>query len=788
MNWLPSNVRDVPGSLQHGFVAVLSWPWRKKTIYCTIHHHIKVPIIIDCAPLQLICARCKQVPCIPKLTRCGKTVCRKCMGHNNQCPCCTNTSCVASHNSEYAQQINKLQAKCPTPQCQWHGSLEEVMGHLQQCPDATVTCPQCGTSILRKLQFKHEDCCPLQKRKCFYCREERCAKDIIVHEQTECPWRKVECSNRCGNLDILHDKLDIHEKELCPLRLVLCKVCNREYIAEDFEQHRCVPSSSSQPKPGTVQQQNNDQVPVAETEATASANCFLSADYPDIESGLPQSETTSRLPPENAFNVLVTIPIAEYTTQDNTKSKAEALQRLVVSCITLCLLSTIAYLRNQRITDVEFEHDMEIPSVLLWSIFTSVLVFLVILGGSNWYKDLFKNITAKECTVIVLAINFIHLIRFYPNSCLPMILGSLCGSTVEVFLFYKYVTKSSDQSSNTIWIMTKFVAIVLTPFIIIYYSSISNLRVAIMQLIYIIYIVILRKKQGLEKCWDNMTQENRTMGIYLVNSVVLFSITLYSATAISYELYMFSASFSSSLKIILAAVLPIAYICIMAMEQVQDVMLKFGEKLYRSSIYSFWGRLCMVSIFYYTMTICLVIPIVQETGDFIVGSALASVLIVYSLVVQTGLFSKDEVQQILKEQPDASTDKIIKWYEINPLADCLLKVRFVKIADIRDNAIPNTATFLLLAELERIKTKNITTTNDVPLKENTKDDSVCTLSLSVTNKQWTSSNEIITFSSQHIHGPILKNKLGSACLELSWDRYLNDEKSITLSYNIQLNQ
>ena len=221
------------------------------------------------------------------------------------------------------------------------------------------------------------------------------------------------------------------------------------------------------------------------------------------------------------------------------------------------------------------------------------------------------------------------------------------------------------------------------------------------------------------------------------------------------------------------------------MEQVQDLMLKFGEKLYRSSIYSFWGRLCMVSIFYYTMTICLVIPIVQETGDFIVGSALASVLIVYSIIVQTGLFSKDGVQQILKEPPDAS-DNPIKWYEINPLADCLLKVRFVKIADIHDNAIPNTATFLLLAELERIKTKNITNPNDVPLKE--RDDLVYTLSLSVTNKQWTSSNEIITFSSQHIYGPILKNKLGSACLELSWDRYLNDEKSITLNYNVQLSQ
>ena len=54
------------------------------------------------------------------------------------------------------------------------------------------------------------------------------------------------------------------------------------------------------------------------------------------------------------------------------------------------------------------------------------------------------------------------------------------------------------------------------------------------------------------------------------------------------------------------------------------------------------------------MTVCLIIPIVQETGDFIVGSTLASILIVYSMIVQTGLFSKE----ILEE----SSDNPIKWY------------------------------------------------------------------------------------------------------------------------------
>ena len=731
---------------------------------------------IERAPVHLTCARCGQVPSVPKRTGCGKIVCRSCVGYNNQCPVCINSSCVAAHNTEYTQQINKLKTKCPIPQCKWNGKVAEVPEHLQHCGDVIVTCQQCGTKVSRKHQSKHEDCCPLQIRNCFYCRKEGYAKDIIVHEKTECPWRKVECPNECGDLNIFYDKLDVHVEELCPLRLVLCKRCNRGYKAEDFAQHWCVPQGAhatqllpNEPQPEIIQ--SNDLV---ETQATSPANCSLSADHSDTESNLPQLETASRPLPDNTSTLPVTIPYAEYTTQDNAKSKAETLQRLAVSCISLCLLSTIAYLRNQRVADVEFEHDMEIPSVLLWSIFTSTLVFLTILGRSSCYKDLFKAMNAKECIVIALAISFIHLIRFYPNYCLQIILGSLCGSAIETLLFYKYVTTFPGQFTNTIWVMTQFVAIVLAPFIIIHYNSISNLRVAIMQLVYIIYIMVLREKQRLEIIWNNMTPENRTMGSYLVNGIVFFSITLYSVTAISYEVFSTSGS---SLKILLVAILPVAYGYIMAKEDVQDTMLDFGEKLYKSSIYTFWGRICMASIFYYTMTICLIIPILQETGDFIVGSALASILIVYSMIVQTGLFSK----QILEE----SSDNPVKWYGIS-LTDmtqnccALLKIRFIETVDLHQTGADSNATTLtLLAELER-------NTKDVLTEEITDGDLAYTLSLLVSNKQWTSCNEAIKFSSQHIFGPMLKNKLGSARIELSsWDRYLNDENAITL--NIQLN-
>ena len=798
MPWLPAIARNAAGSigsnaynaykaiplLHHGVSAVLSWPWRRRIIHNIIHRHVRYKVTVECVPGQLICGRCNEVPSVPKKTSCGKTICRKCAGYNNQCPFCNNGSCVASHCLEYAQQISKLRAKCPTPQCGWYGKVEEVKEHLQQCADATVTCPQCATRVLRKLQFKHKDCCPFQIKNCFYCRKEGYAKDIIIHEEKECPLRKVECPNGCGDLDIFHDKLEAHLQEWCPLRRILCERCNKVYDAEDMEQHPCVPSIMTQstnlvPKPSN----HNVEMTAVYPECPSS-----SVDSPSMKGNSPFSSNPSLQYP---ITTPVTIPIAEYTTQDNSKSKAEVLQRLAVSCITLSLLSTIAYLRSQRLTDVQFIHDMEVPSVLLWGIFTSTVAFLVILAGSSCYMNLFKAINARECIAIALAISFIHLIRFYPNASLSIIPGSLCGSTFKIYLFYKYVTTHPGQFTNTLWVMTQFVAIVLAPFIIVYYSSISNLRVAAMLLVYIVYITVLREKQQIEICWNNMTQENRAVVAYLVNGLVLFLMMLYSIAAISYELF---STNSISLKIIFTAVLPLAYFYIMGVEEVQDKMLELGEKLYKSSIYSFWGRLCMVSIFYYTMTICLIIPIVQETGDFAVGGALTSVLIVYSIIVQTGLFSKHGVEQILTERTE--TDDLIKWH-VTTLTDvthnlsALLKVRFVETEGAQSIASPNASTLTLFAELERITSINDTKKhmiNQTSLQEATTDDLVAyTLSFSLTNEHWTSANETISFSSQHFFRPMTKNrKLGSACLELSkWERYVNNENAITL--DVQLN-
>jgi len=621
-----------------------------------------------------------------------------------------------------------------------------------------VKCPDCGKVVLKEKRYMHtyKNQCPQQRKKCFYCPKEGTAEEIDEHELT-CSERKVPCPNECGDLDIRHDQLQIHLQRYCPLRSILCDRCFMTYDAEDFNPHHCIPLQNHYIPPSPLPDQQQS--------------------LPGNNEPQPSPKPVQPPPISNTsiFPICIT-NFSSYLTCNDDKSKAEIFQRLVVSYIVICLMSLIGYLRNQRNTDVEFVHDMEIPSMLLWSIFTSAVVFLVILGGLNCFKNYFKAINTKEWIALLLLINFIHLIRFYSNNCTPVIFGSVCGSTLEVYVFLKYIEKNPGKFTQAVWVMTQFVTVILAPFVLIYYNSISPMRLAIMQLVYIIYITILKEKQWIELRWEDMTQENRTMCVYLINGTVAFSIAIYSVIAISYEI--FSAS-CNSLKIMLMIVLPIAYLFVLAKEGVQDLMINFGTKLYSSSIYSFWGRACMVAIIYYTMTFCLIIPIVQETGDFTVGSVLASVLIVYSLIVQTGLLTKNALEEVLKEPTAASDIQAQYTHKVVSITKDISVYVNLKFEEVnRHVTTSDPSTLNIYAELER------TISGTIPvIKTPTK----YTASLSVVNNinRWNSANEMITFFSHDALGNRTKNKLGTVCLIVhNWERYLTNNDTITIEVEL----
>ena len=635
---------------------------------------------------------------------------------------------------------------------------------LQDC--IYVKCPDCSEVVLKAHKYKHiyQNKCPSQQKKCFYCQIVGNAKDIDEHEM-KCPKRKVPCPYLCGNLTILHDELEKHEQMDCPMRPVQCARCHNTYTDEEFNLHHCIPSQQT---PADVNRSLKQQALKQQVGITMPMQVEA-----DISQGVVPQKLTSKTSSSNttASSLFIT-NFSKYLTSNDDKSKTEVFQRLVVSYIIICLMSLIAYHRNQRKTDIAFEHDMEIPSMFLWSIFTSALVFLSVLGGSSCYKNYFKAINTKEWISILLAINFVHLVRFYSNKCISVIVGSLCGSTLEVFLFARYTEMNPGQFTNAVWIMTQFVTVILVPFILMYYNSISAKFLATMQLVYVTYIVILKEKQWIKQRWEGMTQENRATCLYLINGTILFSIAAYFISAMSHE--MIKVNYDS-IQIMLIAILPIAYLFVLAKEGVQDLMINFAIKLYNSSIYSFWGRACMVAIIYYTMTFCLIIPIVQETGDFTVGSALASILIVYSLIVQTGLLSKYGLQQALNESM-AISDKAETWYRYKIIEDysIFLNLRFEEIVVNHYITSPDISTLKIYIEPEN--------TDDISRPDYGLN---FTVSLSVINNKWWSSNEIITFSLEDISGQIQNPKLGTACMVLhDWEKYITDGDTITIEVEL----
>jgi len=187
----------------------------------------------------------------------------------------------------------------------------------------------------------------------------------------------------------------------------------------------------------------------------------------------------------------------------------------------------------------------------------------------------------------------------------------------------------------------------------------------------------------------------------------------------------------------------------------------------------------MVAIIYYTMTFCLIIPIVQETGDFTVGSVLASVLIVYSLIVQTGLLSKNALEEVLKESTAASDIQAQYTHKVVSITKDISVYVNLKFEEVnRHVTTSDPSTLNIYAELER------TTSGAMPvIKTPTK----YTASLSVVNNinRWNSANEMITFFSHDVLENRTKPKLGTVCLIVhNWERYLTNNDTITIEVEL----
>lgn len=742
-----------------------SFPW-------PFHHNMKksksklvlnsLHIVLEDVPKELICAKCHLVMNIPRqMSGCGKSVCGKsCLGAQlNHCPFCRKASCKPFTNPYYENKISNLMVKCPTIytdiqklhnecHCPWSGKVKEVKGHLRHnCEYQMVPCSLCGKEIVKKFLAAHQlDNCPNQKRYCMYCGLQGLAHEIEDHEALHCPRRRVLCPNYCHMFSIEHDKLDSHLDE-CPMQMVRCSKCAMEFPRNEQEIHE--------------QQQHCKRNSSRTSDSTSlSSNMSLS-----IDSGLQLTDN-----PNQVNKKFVIDNYKKYTSINEDSSVGEVFQRVIVSYLSMCTIFLLALLRNQiHVADPEEDHN--IPSLLLWSTFMSVSVINFLMGG--WTGCRLGSV--REWVIVFTIAQLLYLTCFFNSHILPMIIGSLTGSALITLLFIKHRKRYPDSYGHTFYVITHLVESMLVLSVVKYHHVTMAPLAKVISLIVLfdIYMLVLQKKEYIRKMWIEMSNTMKTVCLVILYLLVLLKITSCSLYIIS--CYFFYGSFTV-INVALAATWPFAYIYSLSKEEVQNLLCRIADKVYNLDMYCFWGRVLVTTIFNYVVISHLIIPMIQKTGDYLVGSILVSVLVVYTFLVQIGITSEEGLREILQQPPAVQAETCQIPFVMKLTDKCWLSIA-VKIEETTVNRhilAPSNTSPSLNIHVQLESDWHETMKEPTNTIANTQQFSVV---LSIVNGDWSSANEVLTISSEMV---LTRKKLQECCLTMKNYHNLIQDNSITL--------
>ncbi|XP_046860806.1 TNF receptor-associated factor 6-B-like [Xenia sp. Carnegie-2017] len=132
---------------------------------------------------KYICTRCHLLLVNPMQTMCGHLFCQSCINIilRDPDPKCPEDQEKLSRNDVFPDAFTKRELKsirlhCPSEQCEWFGSYEELEGHSQVCEHALISCvhKQCNIQLPRSLLGEHlKNECDYRNVKC-----EHCGKDV----------------------------------------------------------------------------------------------------------------------------------------------------------------------------------------------------------------------------------------------------------------------------------------------------------------------------------------------------------------------------------------------------------------------------------------------------------------------------------------------------------------------------------------------------------------------------------------------------------------------------------
>ncbi|XP_052120968.1 TNF receptor-associated factor 4 isoform X2 [Frankliniella occidentalis] len=121
--------------------------------------------------------------------------------------------------------------------CKWSDELRKLKAHLNVCKHDTAACSNgCGAQIPRVLMEDHlKYTCPERRTRCEFCGQDFTGHTLENHAGS-CGYEPLYCENKCG-LKVQRRHLSPHKSNDCAKRLVGCRYCSKEFVADTLPTH-----------------------------------------------------------------------------------------------------------------------------------------------------------------------------------------------------------------------------------------------------------------------------------------------------------------------------------------------------------------------------------------------------------------------------------------------------------------------------------------------------------------------------------------------------------------------
>ena len=139
-----------------------------------------------------------------------------------------------------------MNVKCTSAGCSWINELGSLEKHLETCGLVLMPCPDCDKHLMRREHPSHSaEECPLRPHTCEHCKSKGTYKEMTGGHLDECPDLMVPCPNNGCSVSFKRKEIASHHLECpfetinCPYKDVGCPYTSQRHTMEDHKATSC---------------------------------------------------------------------------------------------------------------------------------------------------------------------------------------------------------------------------------------------------------------------------------------------------------------------------------------------------------------------------------------------------------------------------------------------------------------------------------------------------------------------------------------------------------------------